>query len=171
MPTVNPSLLLKKNDQELFSAGACHIFARELIDHFKEMDYDFCCMESEQWVHHINSGEKKFSPRRLVHVYARSGNLMIDIRGVRTEQEYLEEFISKNLANSGPNTYFCKVYTRACDLEELFKPKIFDPEKGWMNKDRLYLDDAFVSEAKDRATKVIQSNPSIYSVTNAMPDK
>jgi hypothetical protein len=165
MPAPKPSALLKETDEKLFSAGACHIFARELIRYFHEMDYEPWCMESEQWVHHPLSGEKLFSKKSLVHVFVRSGDQIIDIHGVRPLEFYLEEYRTKNRNCSGPYTYVYKTYTCRCDLEELFFPTLAEDETGPMNKDRLYLDSDFVADSTVRSRKIITNNRERFLAT------
>lgn len=167
MPADKPTNLLKEDDEKLFSAGACHIFARELIDLFPDLNYELCCMEAEQWNHSPSSGAQLFSNKKLVHVYAKSGDQLIDIYGVRPLEKYLEGYRTTNRGGSGLCTYSHETYTRNCSLEELFTHSLHEEETGPMNKDRLYLDEDFVAEATARARKIITSHPSQFSVLSA----
>ncbi len=156
--------LLNGPDEKLFRAGACHIFARELVDHFSDRNYEFCRMESEQWTAHPHHGEKLFSPRSLVHVYARRTDQIADIKGIRWEGDYLAEYKLSQQKFSGLYTYFTKIYTRSCSKEELFTPSMNEEDTGPMNEDRLYLDEEFVLQATKRARGIIERNQDKFTM-------
>lgn len=162
MPAPNQAQALQKTDEELFSAGACHVFAKILTEEFSDEGYELWCMEAEQWTHSPKSGEKRFSDRRLVHVFAKRGSIIIDVHGVQEEASYRRTYEEAHCTHSGISTYFDKTFTRPCSLKELFSPELAELEAGTMSQDRLYLDEDFILEAELRAKSLIAANREKY---------
>lgn len=73
--------LLNAGDEDLFSGGACHIYAVELKDCWPELKI------KHAGIQHIGVEP---TPGQAVHVYAALGRYKVDVRGIISEREYLE---------------------------------------------------------------------------------
>jgi hypothetical protein len=73
--------LLKRRDEELFSRGACHIYAIELKKHCSALKI------KHAGIQHIGVEP---TPGQAIHEYAALGRYKVDVRGVVNETEYLK---------------------------------------------------------------------------------
>lgn len=125
--------LLKRVDEELFSGGACHIYAVELKKCWPELRI------KHAGIQHVGVEP---TPGQAIHVYAAVGDHKIDVRGPADEAEYLE---SKNYV------------AWEVSVHELMK---IDPTRlsanGPLNQWRHNLDPEFVSCASERARRHIE---------------
>ena len=122
--------LLNARDEDLFSRGACHIYAVELKNCWPELS-----------IKHAGNADS-IGPTRAMHVYAAAGDYKIDVSGPANEAEYLE---SKNYV------------PWEVSVHELMK---IDPTRssanGPLNQWRHNLDPEFVSCASERARQHIE---------------
>jgi hypothetical protein len=122
--------LLSASDEELFSGGACHIYAVELKKGCPRLK-----------IRRAGNADS-IGPTRAMHVYTVLGDLMIDVFGPANQEQYLQ---SKN-------------YT-AWDVSvaELTNVDSSRPsDNGPLNLWRHYLDPEFISLASARARQHIK---------------
>lgn len=128
--------LLNASDAELFSGGACHIYAVELKKCWPELKI------KRAGIQHIGVEP---TPGQAVHVYAALGRYKVDVRGIVNEREYLE--------SEG-------YVARETSVDDLMK---IDPTRssanGPLNRWRHYLDPEFVLRASERARHHLQQHP------------
>jgi hypothetical protein len=124
--------LLKASDDELFSKGACHIYALELKKHCPTLV-----------IKHAGNADS-IGPTTAMHVYTAVGDLKLDVFGPVNEAEYLES----------------KGYTaREVSVEELTKVDSSRPShNGPLNRWRHYLDPEFFLLASRRAQQHIEQH-------------
>ena len=124
--------LLKASDEELFTGGACHVYAVELKKRCPRL----------MTKHAGNAGA--IGSTKAMHVYAALGEYKIDVSGPVNELEYLR---SKNYA-----TWDVSVHQlMAVDPEE---SSLTEPRNHW----RHTLDEDFVLQASERARRHIEQH-------------
>lgn len=156
---------MEESDEKLFSEGACHVFADELVREFADLHYRFRRLDSEPWNRDIFKKTRKcLGEKYLVHVYAGVDGIMIDVRGVQYESEFLEEYLSENLCPGIPIETYEKPFPRYCTRAELFEAVLDEGDSGVMNRDRLYLDPGFIVRCRRRARRLISSNRDLYDI-------
>jgi hypothetical protein len=125
--------LLNASDEELFSGGACHIYAVELKKNWwPELTL------KHAGIQHVGVEP---TPGQAIHVYAALGRYKVDVRGVVNETEYLksEGYVA-----------------RETSIDDLMKvdPKkssATEPRNQWQH----HLNPEFVSCASERARRHI----------------
>jgi hypothetical protein len=127
--------LLNAPDDELFTKGACHIYAIELKQR---------CPESkikQAGIRHVGLpiGTIRVSPR---HAYGAFGDCKIDVRGVVNEAEYLksEDYVAREVSEDELMTM------------DSTKSSVNGPLNQW----RHYLHAEFVARASERARRHIE---------------
>ena len=135
--------LLNGSDLFLFTGGGCHVFAKALIHKLPDEHYQLALVIAE-------SGGPAF------HAVARSGDLVVDALGVRTE---------KNLLTLYSGYMKRRVELRTVTLEELFQPCMSQNDSPPKNKWGHHLDSEFVTKCLDKAYGVIDDLPDRYRVS------
>jgi hypothetical protein len=152
--------LLTGDIETLFTNGACHVFARALINQFPE--YGLKCARLQQWAQSTGKPRQKFGRERLVHVYAYHEGAMVDVTGRGNENQWFDSWLEKN-----PHYTACMVQCervfRRCSLKVLFTTNACQvDENGAKSCDGLFLDADFLHEADGKAKRHILANLQKY---------
>jgi hypothetical protein len=133
--------LLNATDEDLFSGGACHIYAIELKKCWPELKI------KHAGIQHVGVEP---TPGQAIHVYAALGLYKVDVRGVVNEAEYLksEGYVA-----------------RETSVDDLMKvdPKrssATEPRNQWRHK----LDPDFVSCSSERGEAPYRAAPSTMEI-------
>src|SRR6266480_7131344 len=110
---------LVQDDLRLFFKGACHVFAVTLQECRREENYS---------LYRVRCGDKE-----TYHVYARSGDVIVDVGGLKREQDYLRWLTNR----MGRDT---RVQVVPTSKDELFQVEHIDSWRGSVNKWGLFAD-------------------------------
>jgi hypothetical protein len=148
--------LQKKLDwhtERLFTEGACHVFADELLT---------ALVSSGPVLRRLVLLEGTTAADGAEHVVVSCGSDIIDVKGRKPAAECLQEY--KDKLNGD-------VELVQCSREELFSPvlrPLSDEERGVRNRWLLHLDPEFVDACRSIARRVIDLYPSKFGVSLAV---
>jgi len=142
---------LLSDDKELFSKGACHIFADELYKRLAPHGFTLRRLAD------TNRATVEFE---ALHVYVGKGSTMVDVDGIRNQTDFIQEM--EEFRNNKPVPAF-KVFQ--CLREELFTPiaRESDAEEGIGNRWNHIIEEDFIAECRKRAHDLIAANPAKYN--------
>jgi hypothetical protein len=131
---------LKQDDLRLFSKGACHVFAVALQRYRPDEQYEIC---------RVVCGEMG-----AYHVYARIGDWIVDVGGLKRESDYLRWLASRTVEQDWPSRPSPEITSEA----DLLCQARVDPRRGVVNEWGLFTDPAFVSQAMSRAQALVEES-------------
>lgn len=131
---------LRQDDLRLFSRGACHVFAVALLRCRPEEHYEISRVECGGF--------------GAYHVYARSGEWIVDVGGVKRESDYLRWLANRTVEEDWPSLPSPKITSES----ELLCQASVDDRKGIVNAWGLFTDPAFVSQAVSRAEALVKES-------------
>jgi hypothetical protein len=161
----NPRELLGNSNGDLFRKGGCHVLADALVRRFSELDYRLRAMEDEQWLQSPHNGKVRLRGRELFHVCAEVEGWIIDVDGVRREEDYMRDYEAKHRMSLGAETTeIFRAFARYCDHSEIFTEVRTEDAAGRISQHRLYLDPLFLQIAGERAEALIDTNPGLFDI-------
>jgi hypothetical protein len=131
--------IAERDSTRLFNSGGCHIFAVTLQVALPGEKYELVRV----------SRSAPGTEKGAHHVYARSGRLIVDIGGIKAEDDYL--------------AWLRAAYTEVIGLHhtdrgELYEITSEDPDLGPSNRWGLCVDAGFIGSATERALALISES-------------
>jgi hypothetical protein len=146
--------LLSDDDITLFTQCACHVFANELA----------CDLIPKGFVlSRLADLNRTHTQMRALHVFLCRDGVMVDVEGMQSVDNYIEESRQYRLQHGGPTPDF-KVLD--CARDDLFQPvpSPLDDERGPHNKWRHLIDPEFVTLCRRRARARLTASPELYGL-------
>jgi hypothetical protein len=129
---------LKQDDLRLFFKGGCHVFAVAL-QRFQPL----CQLR-----------RVIFREMGAYHVYACSGEWLIDVGGLKRQSDYFR-WLEARAAEQGWNPL---VSSEPASEAELFREAKFQEPQGIVNDWGLFTDPEFISQAMTRAKALVEES-------------
>jgi hypothetical protein len=132
---------LDQDNLRLFFKGACHVFAVALQQYRAEENYT---------LHRVVCGD--FG---AYHVYAKSGDVIVDVGGLKREHDYLR-WLANRMTEMERDS---RPEVLPTSKDKLFQVARVDSRRGRVNEWGLFADPLFISQAMERAeTLVLESD-------------
>lgn len=131
---------LKQDDLRLFYKGACHVFAVALQRYRSEQRYELCRV--------VCRGLGAY------HVYARTGEWLLDVGGLKRERDYFD-WLNRRALDHG---WAPPITAEITSDEELLRRARVDQQRGLVNEWGLFTDPDFVSQAMTRARTLVEES-------------
>ncbi|HEV2806284.1 MAG TPA: hypothetical protein VGW57_15280 [Chthoniobacterales bacterium] len=131
---------LKQDDLRLFYKGACHVFA--------------VALQRYQPAERYQLRRVVFREMGAYHVYARSGDWLIDVGGLRRESDYVR-WLEARAIEYGWNSAVSSEFVLESDL---LRAARFQEPQGLVNERGLFTDPEFVSQAMARAKTLAEDS-------------
>jgi hypothetical protein len=131
------------------------VFAVVLQEMKKEEDYELVRV----------SVLKELDEITAYHVYALRGQHMVDVCGIRAEEEYLDWLTAKHVEKVFDGRKIPKITCHKTTTAELLDRVRNDARLGWVNQWEFFTDKDFIHRATERAKMLIEHWPEKYAAS------
>ena len=142
---------LDLNDEELFTRGACHVFASVLIHQIPDQVFELA-MVSSVFPTHPNCNTQ------ARHIVCSRGEFIVDVRGVRMWSDYVEQETAKLREWYSRILSDVRLTRTAITEDDLFTVARDTPRYGPVNRWEHCLEADFLVEARSRAVSYVSEN-------------